>query len=85
LLAQQLGCALEDGPMGPFIKVGVFRETTVANVFACGDAARAAATWRSRSATGRWPRGSASLDVELTRVVNDLVHAGPAPFARPFA
>lgn len=41
-LAQQLGCATEDGPMGPFIKVGATQETSVQNVFACGDAARAA-------------------------------------------
>ncbi|RZL86439.1 MAG: NAD(P)/FAD-dependent oxidoreductase, partial [Variovorax sp.] len=41
-LAEQLGCALEDGPMGPFIKVGPVQDTSVANVFACGDAARGA-------------------------------------------
>lgn len=41
-VAQQLGCALDDGPMGPFIKVGATQETSVPNVFACGDAARAA-------------------------------------------
>lgn len=41
-VAQQLGCAMEDGPMGPFIRVNAFQETSVPNVFACGDAARAA-------------------------------------------
>jgi thioredoxin reductase len=41
-VAEQLGCALEDGPMGLFIKVDDFKATSVANVFACGDAARAA-------------------------------------------
>lgn len=41
-VAEQLGCALEDGPMGMFIKVDDFKATSVANVFACGDAARAA-------------------------------------------
>ena len=41
-IAEQLGCALEDGPMGPFIKVDEGKATSVANVFACGDAARAA-------------------------------------------
>ncbi|MFG6412815.1 NAD(P)/FAD-dependent oxidoreductase [Roseateles sp. DC23W] len=40
-VAAQLGCAMVDGPMGPFIQVGATRETSVANVFACGDAARA--------------------------------------------
>lgn len=41
-IAAQLGCAMEDGPMGPFIRVGPAQETSVAHVFACGDAARAA-------------------------------------------
>ncbi len=41
-IAEQLGCALEDSPMGLFIKVDEGKATSVANVFACGDAARAA-------------------------------------------
>ncbi len=41
-IAEQLGCALEDGPMGLFIKVDEGKATSVPNVFACGDAARAA-------------------------------------------
>lgn len=41
-IAEQLGCVLEDGPMGLFIKVDDFKATSVPNVFACGDAARAA-------------------------------------------
>lgn len=41
-VAQQLGCVMEDGPMGAFIKVGEAQATSVPNVFACGDAARAA-------------------------------------------
>lgn len=41
-VAEQLGCALADGPMGRFIQVDGMQQTTVANVFACGDAARAA-------------------------------------------
>lgn len=39
-VAQQLGCAFDDGPTGPFIRRSEFMETTVAGVFACGDAAR---------------------------------------------
>ncbi len=42
LLAEQLGCSLEEGPMGLFIQVDEGKATTVPNVFACGDAARAA-------------------------------------------
>lgn len=39
-LAEQLGCAIEQGPMGPFIQAGLTRETSVPGVFACGDTAR---------------------------------------------
>lgn len=38
-LASQLGCELEAGPTGEFIKVDAMRETSVPGVFACGDAA----------------------------------------------
>lgn len=41
-LASQLGCELEDGPLGSFIKTDAIKATTVAGVFACGDAARMA-------------------------------------------
>lgn len=41
-LAEQLGCAFEDSPVGPFIRTDGMKETTVPGVFACGDAARAA-------------------------------------------
>ena len=41
-LAEQLGCAFEDGPMGPFIRTDAIKETSVPGIFACGDAARAA-------------------------------------------
>lgn len=41
-VAQQLGCAMEEGATGTFIKVNGFQETSVPNVFACGDAARMA-------------------------------------------
>lgn len=39
-LAQQLGCGFDDGPTGPYIRRSELTETTVAGVFACGDAAR---------------------------------------------
>lgn len=41
-IAEQLGCAVEDGPMGIFIKVDETQATSVPNVFASGDAARVA-------------------------------------------
>ena len=40
-LPEQLGCALEDGPMGPFIRTDGTAQTTVPGIFAAGDAARA--------------------------------------------
>lgn len=36
----QLGCALDDGPLGPVIRTSPTKETTVSGVFACGDTAR---------------------------------------------
>lgn len=41
-IASQLGCELADGPAGAFIQVDAMQQTSVPNVFACGDAARAA-------------------------------------------
>jgi thioredoxin reductase len=41
-LAEELGCALEDGPLGPYVRTDAMKETTVSGVFACGDVARAA-------------------------------------------
>ncbi len=46
-LAEQLGCALDDGPFGAVIRTDARKETTVPGVYAAGDAARAPhnATW----------------------------------------
>lgn len=41
-LAEQLGCAFEQGALGLCIETDAFKETTIPGVFACGDAARAA-------------------------------------------
>lgn len=48
-LADQLGCALDDGPFGPVIRTDAWKETTVRGVFAAGDIARVPhnATWAS--------------------------------------
>lgn len=51
-IAEQLGCALEDGPMGLFIRVDEGKATSVPNVFACGDAARAAGNVTMAAADG---------------------------------
>lgn len=39
-LAAQLGCAVDDTPLGPIIRVDGFGQTTAPGVFAAGDAAR---------------------------------------------
>jgi len=39
-IAHQLGCAFDDGMTGPIIRTDATKQTTVAGVFACGDAAR---------------------------------------------
>lgn len=41
-LAEQLGCAFDEGPTGPVIRIEGVQSTTVPGVFACGDAARMA-------------------------------------------
>lgn len=43
-LVAQLGCALEEGPLGAFVKTDAMRETSVRGVFACGDIAVAASS-----------------------------------------
>lgn len=40
--AEQLGCALDDSPLGRSIRTDAMKATTVPGVFACGDAARPA-------------------------------------------
>jgi thioredoxin reductase len=46
-LAEQLGCAFDDGPFGPVLRTDARKATTVPGVFAAGDLARAPhnATW----------------------------------------
>jgi thioredoxin reductase len=41
-LAEQLGCGRVDGPTGPYLHTDETRQTSVAGLFACGDASLAA-------------------------------------------
>lgn len=41
-LAEQLGCEMDEGPTGLFVRTDAMKATSVAGVFACGDSARAA-------------------------------------------
>lgn len=51
-LAVQLGCALDSGPMGPVIRVDELKQTTVAGVYAAGDAATLMSNATLASASG---------------------------------
>ncbi|SDF04737.1 NAD(P)/FAD-dependent oxidoreductase [Phytopseudomonas seleniipraecipitans] len=51
-LAEQLGCALNDGPMGRYLQVTETQETSVPGVFACGDAALTAGSVALAVGTG---------------------------------
>ena len=46
-IAEQLGCAVDDGPFGPIIRVDAVKLTSVPGIYAAGDIARAPhnATW----------------------------------------
>jgi thioredoxin reductase len=46
-LAEQLGCAFDDGPFGPVVRTDARKETTIPGVYCAGDAARTphSATW----------------------------------------
>lgn len=41
-LAGQLGCAMDPGPLGDFVRTDAQKATTIPGVFSCGDMARAA-------------------------------------------
>jgi len=51
-VAEELGCAMAQGPIGAYIQVDAIQQTSVVNVFACGDAARAAGNVASAVADG---------------------------------
>ena len=59
-LPDALGCALEDGPTGPYIGTDATKQTSVPGVFACGDAAR--------------PAGSVALSVGDGAMVGAAAH-----------
>ncbi|WP_321953411.1 NAD(P)/FAD-dependent oxidoreductase [Paraburkholderia bannensis] len=51
-LATQLGCEFDDGPMGKVIRVDELKQTSIAGVFAAGDAATAWANASFAAAAG---------------------------------
>ncbi|NUO74891.1 MAG: NAD(P)/FAD-dependent oxidoreductase [Lysobacter sp.] len=69
-LAQQLGCEYEDGPWGPLLRVDAFKRTSVAGVYAAGDAASAMASVSLAVAAGTMAGVGAHQSL--------LEHAAPA-------
>lgn len=59
-LGARLGCALDDGPLGPYLRTGPRKDTTVPGVFACGDVAR--------------PAGSVSIAVGDGAIAGSAAH-----------
>ena len=51
-MAEQLGCELEQGPMGMYVRTDAMKATSVAGVYACGDAARMAGNVALAAADG---------------------------------
>jgi thioredoxin reductase len=51
-IAEELGCGFDEGPMGPYIRVDDRKQTTVAGVFAAGDAATPMGNATMASAAG---------------------------------
>lgn len=64
-LAEQLGCAFDDGPFGPVIRTDARKETTVPFVFAAGDAARSMHNATFASADGVMAGASAHQSLAL--------------------
>lgn len=71
-LAEQLGCAFDDGPFGAVIRTDMRKETTVPFVFAAGDAARTMHNATFASADGVLAGASAHQSLALP-------HWPPAP------
>lgn len=89
-IAEQLGCALEDGPVGLFIQVDQGKATSVLNVFACGDAARAAGNVTMAGqvvATGpgvtRWKHGQAVISTFTAGWLDGQAPADAMPLGVP--
>ncbi|WP_193101270.1 NAD(P)/FAD-dependent oxidoreductase [Burkholderia sp. Z1] len=51
-LAQQLGCAFDEGPLGPVVRVDAMKQTSVTGVFVAGDASTPMTNATFASASG---------------------------------
>jgi len=53
-IAEQLGCATEEGPQGPLLQVDAFKQTTVPGVYAAGDLTPRVGNASMAAADGVW-------------------------------
>jgi thioredoxin reductase len=66
-LAKQLGCAIEDGPLGPRVIVDTFQATSVPGVYAAGDAASLLQNVTGASASGVMAGAAAHQSLVFSR------------------
>lgn len=80
-IAELLGCAFDQGPLGPFIRTDDGRQTTVPGVYAAGDAMRVASTVAISVADGAMAGAGAhrSLLFGVTPFGASMMPAAPAP------
>jgi len=78
-LADQLGCAIDEGPLGPIIRTDAAKLTTVPGVYAAGDIARAphSVTWAAADGV------TAAVSLHQALVFEPLAARGKAGGAGP--
>ena len=76
---QQLGCAFDEGPLGPYLRVDDFKQTTVPGVYAAGDASTAMGNATLASAAGVM----AGVGVHQSLVQDDPAKCRRAQNGRP--
>ncbi len=74
-LAEQLGCEFVDSPLGPYLQTDETKETSVAGVFACGDAARVAGNVAFAIADGAMAGLAAHRSLVFGQGVHHVPHA----------
>lgn len=83
-LAEQLGCAVEDGPMGPYLRVDDWKQTSVAGVFAAGDTAGPMHNATLAAAAGVMAGVGAHQSL-MAAAISPAVSGSPYPAAPPAA
>lgn len=78
-LAQALGCALEDTPMGTQLRIDAENKTSVPGVFACGDVARAPHSVSLAVGSGAMAGAQVHRSLVWPESVQPMAAAVPAP------